>query len=202
VTRFPDVAENSVRTYALTLAYITKAGMIRRRTQADERPPVPPLNTVRGAFHNRPNQIRLAVTVTHDLLRGSGQQIRAAVAAALAVSPGQSRVFSSPHGDVTVSWRLSSTNGPALGSLRAAALATAASLGDTLLLVFSLENASLHAARIGDDVSGIQRLTQLLGRTVRTPAAALTASLQCRRAEVAAVLRKRGDRDLAELIHD
>jgi hypothetical protein len=176
--------------------------MIRRRTQADEWPPVSPLNTVRGAFRNGPNEIRLAVTVAHDLLRGSGQQIRVAVAAALGASPGQRAVFSSAHGAVTVSWRLSSTNGPALGSLRAAALATAAGPGDTLLLVFKLENASLHAARIGAKVSGMQRLTQLLGRTVRNPAATLTASLQCRRAEVAAVLRKRGDHDLAELIHD
>jgi hypothetical protein len=157
---------------------------------------------VRGAFHNGPNEIRLAVTVSHDLLRGSGQQLRAAVAAALGVTLGERRVFSSPHGDVTVSWRLSSTNGPALGSLRAAALATAAGPGDTLLLVFKLESASLHAARIGAEVSGVQRLTQLLGRTVRTPAAALTASLHCRRAEVAAVLRKRGDGDLAELISE
>jgi hypothetical protein len=163
--------------------------MIRRRTDADEWPPVPPLNTVRGAFHNGPNEIRLAITVTHDLLRGSGQQIRAAVAAALGVSPGQRGLFSGPHGDVAVSWRLSSTNGPALGSLRPAALAAAAGLEDTLLLVFKLDDTSLHVARIGAEVSGIQRLTQLLGRTVRTPAAAVTASLHCRRAEVAAVLR-------------
>jgi hypothetical protein len=35
---------------------------------------------------------------------------------------------------------------------------------------------------------------------VRTPAAALAASLNCPRADVAAVLRNRGDTDLAELI--
>jgi hypothetical protein len=37
---------------------------------------------------------------------------------------------------------------------------------------------------------------------VRKPAAALAASLNCRKAEVAAVLRRRGDDDLANLIED
>ena len=54
VAQFPDVAENSVRIYAGTLAYVTEAGMVRRRTDTDEWPPIPPLNTARGAFRNGP----------------------------------------------------------------------------------------------------------------------------------------------------
>jgi hypothetical protein len=202
VAKFPDVAENSVRTYAGTLAYVTDAGMVRRRTDTDEWPSVPPLNTARGAFRNGPNEIRLAVTVTHDVLRGSGVPTRPAVATALGVSPGQRRAFASQHGDVAVAWRLSSTSGPSIGSLRAEAFTTAARLGDTLVLVFSREHASLHVARIGAEVAGIQLLQQLLGRTVRNPAAALAAGLHCRRAEVSTVLRKRGDHDLADLVHE
>jgi hypothetical protein len=201
VSTFPDVAENPVRTYAGTLAFVTQAGTVRRRTDTDEWPPVPPLNTARGAFRNGPNEIRLAVTITHDLLRGSGLPMRLAVATALGVGPGQRRAFASQHGEVTVAWRLSSTSGPSIGSLRAAALATAAGLGDTLVLVFGLEHASLHVARIDAEVAGMQRLQQLVGRTVRNPAAVLAASLLGRRAEVAAVLPKRGDHELAELIH-
>jgi hypothetical protein len=134
------------------------------------------------------------------MLRGSGQHIRPAVATALGVNPGQRRAFASPHGQVTVTWRLTATNGPSIGSLRAPAIATSATLADTLVLVFRLIDTSLDFTRIGAGTTGIHRLRQLLGRTVRTPAAALAASLNCPRADVAAVLRNRGDTDLAELI--
>jgi hypothetical protein len=202
VSRFPDVAERSVRTYAAsTLAFITEAGMVRRRSH-DERPTVPPLYTARGAFRPRPKEIRLALTVTPNLLRGSSLELRPAVATALGVSPGQRRVFSNSHGDLSVAWRVSSTNGPSIGSLRLAAAAIAAGPSDTLVLAFRLDDAARDVTRISADVGGMQRLQPLLGRTVRNPAAALAASLHCRRAEVAAVLRKRGDQDLAELLDE
>lgn len=198
----PDVAESSIRTYLGTLAFITDAGMVRRRTGADQWPPVAPLYTVRGAFRKGDNEIRLAVPVTHDVLRGSGQPIHPAVAIALGVRPGQRRRFSSPHGPVSVIWRLSSTNGPSIGSVQAPARVTGAALTDTLVLVFGLEDASLDTTRISAEVTGVQRLRRLLGRTVRNPSAALAASLHCRRADVAAVLRHRGEDDLADLIGD
>lgn len=200
VTRFPDVAEGSVRGYLGTLAFVTAGGMVRRRNDTDAWPPVPPLRTARGAFRNGDNEIRLAVEVTVDLLRGSGLQLRPAVAAALGIDPGQRRVFTSSHGEVAVVWRLSSTNGPSIGSLRTAALATGAELKDTVVLVFRLDDASLTVTRISAEVTGRRRLSLLLGRTVRNPAAALATSLNCPRADVAAILRGRGDDDLADLI--
>jgi hypothetical protein len=200
LARFPDVAANSVRAYLSTLAFVTKRGMVRRRTDTDEWPPVPPLNTARGAFRHGHNEIRLAIPVTSDMLRGSGLQLRPAVAAPLGVNPGQQRVFSSPHGDVGATWRLSSTNGPSIGSMRSAAIATGTTSADTLVLAFRLDESALDVTRIGAEVTGVERLRQLLGRTVRSPAAALAASLGCRRADVAAVLRDRGDVDLANLI--
>jgi hypothetical protein len=101
-----------------------------------------------------------------------------------------------------VIWRLSSTNGPAIGSIRATAKTLDVDSTDTLVLVFTLDDASLQVQRIGADVSGVARLRRLLGRPVRHPAAALAASLGCRRADIAAVLRERGDGDLADLIED
>jgi hypothetical protein len=199
---FPDVAERSIRAYLSTLAFICEAGMVRRRADTDEWPLVPALDTAPGAFRNGNNEIRLAIPVTIDMLRGSGLQLRPAAAAALGVSPGQRRIFSSPHGQVVVSWRLSSTNGPSLGSLRLPATANGATLGDTLVVAFRLEESTLDVERIGAEVAGIEGLRLLLGRTVRKPAAALAASLNCRKAEVAAVLRRRGDDDLANLIED
>jgi hypothetical protein len=54
-------------------------------------------------------------------------------------------------------------------------------------------------ARTGFD-DAIPRLARLLGRTVRDPVAALATSLACPHAEVATVLRKRGDHQIAALL--
>jgi hypothetical protein len=197
---YPDVAERSIRAYISTLEFITKAGMVRRRTAVDEWPSVPPLNAVRGAFRNGDNEIRLALPVTADVLRGSGQAIHPAVAAEVGVAPGERRVFASPHGEVTVVWKLSSTSGANVGSLRAQAVAVEATAADTLVLAFRLGDASLAVTRLDPEEPALRRLAHLLGHAVRNPAAALAASLGCRRSDVAAVLRARGDGDLVALL--
>lgn len=197
---YPDVAESSIRSYISTLEFISKDGMVRRRTAADEWPPVPPLNTVRGAFFNGRNEIRLALPVTTEVLRGSGQAIHPAVADAVGVAPGERRVFASPQGEVTVFWKLSSTSGANVGSLRAQAVALDATTRDTLVLAFRLGDASVEVTRLGPEEPALQRLADLLGHTVHNPAAALAASLRCRRSDVAAVLRARGDADLAAVL--
>jgi hypothetical protein len=134
------------------------------------------------------------------VLRGSGQPIHPAVAAALGVSPGRRRTFTSAHGQVAVIWRLSSTNGPSIGSIRASAKAVSAAIDDTIVLAFCLGDATFDVTRIASDLSGVTRLRLLLGRTVRNPGAALATSLGCRRADVAAMLRARGESDLADLV--
>ena len=190
----------SIKAYISALEFITKAGMVRRRTAADEWPSVPPLNTVRGVFRNGDNEIRLALPVMADVLRGSGQAIHPAVAAAAGVAPGQRRMFANPHGEVTVFWKLSSTSGANVGSLRAQAVAVEATTRDTLVLAFRLDDASLEVTRLGPEEPALRRLAHLLGHTAPNPAAALAASLGCRRSDVAAVLRARGDGDLAALL--
>jgi hypothetical protein len=197
---YPDVAESSIKTYTSTLEFVTNGGMVRRRTAADEWPAVPPLKTVRGAFRYGDNEIRLALPVTAEVLRGSGQAIHPAVAAAVGIAPGERRVFASPHGDVTVFWKLSSTTGANVGSLRAQAVALEATTHDTLVLAFRLDDASLEVTRLGPAEPAPRRLAQLLGHAVRNPTAALAASLKCRRSDVAAVLRARGDGDLVALL--
>jgi hypothetical protein len=196
---FPDVAAGSVRAYLNTLAFVVERETVRRRTDTDEWPPVAPLNTARGAFRNGDNEIRFAATVTNDVLRGAGQPIHPGLAAALGVDPGQRRVFASPHGQVAVTWRLSSTNGPNIGSLRAQAKATGAALRDTLVLVFGLEDQTLDVVLVSPETTGVDRLGRLLGGPVRTPLSALGAALDCDRGDVAAVLRGRGEDDLAEV---
>jgi hypothetical protein len=199
LSRFPDVAESSLRTNLNSLAFITDGTVVRRRTDADELPPIPPLYTARGAFRNGDNEIRLVLPVNADVLRGSGQPIHPAVANALGVIPGQRRTFTNRHGAVAVIWRLSSTNGPSIGSLRALAKAVGAETG-SLVLAFNLDDASLDVVWIGPEIGGLDRLRRLIGRSVRNPGAALATSLGCRRVDVAAVLCERGDNDLADLV--
>ena len=74
----------------------------------------------RGAFRCGDNEIRLALPVNADVLR-SGQPIHPAVASVLGVDPGHRRLFTTLYGQISVLWRLSSTNGPSIGSIRASA---------------------------------------------------------------------------------
>ena len=196
---FPDVAEGSIRTKMRTLAFITKDGMIRRRTASDPLPAVPALNAARGVFRLG-NEIRYAMPVTHDVLRGSGSQVHQALSMALGVSPGGERSFTSAAGDITVAWRLSTTNGPDIGSMRYFARALGVSLGDTLVLAFDIDRGSLEVSPLAADVVGVDRLRRLLGRRIRNPLAALATSLGCRRDDVVRVLCERGDDELAEFI--
>ncbi|MCH9701857.1 MAG: winged helix-turn-helix domain-containing protein [Actinomycetia bacterium] len=194
---YPDIAETSIGTYLSTLEFVITAGVVRRRTQDDEWPTVAPLNTVRGAFRNGDNEIRLLIRVTADLLRGSGQAIHPAVAAAAGVDPGQRRTFTSPHGQITVFWPLTSTSGARIGSLRAQAVAVEATTADTLVLAFKLHDGSVEVSRMGPDDSAARWVEQLLGRPVPDPVAALASGLDCSPSEVAGVLRARGDHGLA-----
>ena len=161
---------------------------------------MPPLRTVRGAFRNSDDEIRVALPVTSELLRGSGQALHKSVATAAGVSPGQHRTFTGPHGEVTLSWSLSSTHGTNLGSLRVLASAVSATLGDTLVVALRPREGTVSVTRLGPEEDGLPRLRRLLGRPVRNPAAALASALQCRRAEIDAVLRGRGDAALADLM--
>ena len=195
--RYPDITEASIRAYLGTWGVRPGEGVARRRTKADGWPAVPPLNTVRGVFRNRANEIRVAQLVTSEILRGSGQTVHPAVADAAGVTPGQQRTFTSPHGPVTLSWKPASTRGVGIGSLRGHAMAVEASAGDTLVLVFKLGDASLEVVRLGAEDSGKARLHKLLGHAVRKPAAALAAALNCRQEDVGAVLRRHGDDELA-----
>lgn len=198
--RYPDITESSIRSYMSTLEFITKRGTIRRRTKADGWPSVPPLNTIRGVFRNGRNEIRVAIPVTSELLRGSGQTVHPAVATAAGVGPGEQQTFTNPHGDVTVHWKLASTTGANLGSLRAHAAAVEAAPGDTLVLAFRVDDATVRVTHLDPTEQGRARLHKLLGHAVRSPGAALAAGLDCRREDVSAILRARGDHELARML--
>ena len=115
------------------------------------------------------------------------------------VSPGTHRPFTNPHGQVTLSWKLASTSGANIGSLRAHAVAVEATTG-TLVLALRMGDASLEVTRLGSTDAGKAGLQKLLGHPVRSPAAALAAALDCRRQDVSEVLQTRGDHELAGML--
>lgn len=193
---FPDVADSSITTYLGAPGFIVEHGMVRRRTEADGLPAVAPLRTVRGVFRNGRNEIRVTLSVTHDMLRGSGRRIHPSVATALGVNPGHQKTFTGPVGDMTLTWRLSGTNGGTVGSLRAVTTALRAQLGDSLVLAFNVAHGTVTAARIRPDEGLDRRLRVLLGKPVKDPTAALARGLGCRVDEVAGLLRRRGETGL------
>ena len=200
MTTFPDVAESSVRTYMSAPGFITDNGMVRRRTKRDGWPAVLPLNAIRGAYHNGGREIRVALPVTFDTLRGSGQSVHPGIATALGIHPGEQRTFTGKAGDITVFWRLAATSGGSVGSLRGLATRLGAELGDTLVLAFNIHHGTVRAIRIPANEHPPQRLRALLGKPVRNPHTDLARSLRCRPEDLIALLRRRGDDDLIELI--
>lgn len=192
---FPDVAEASVIAYTHTLAFVIKDGIIRRRKSGDRWPKVPDLNRVRGTFRNGDNEIRISIPVDRELLRGSGLPLP--VAAALGIKPSRERRFAGPHCIVRVMWPLSSTHGAQVGSVREAALAVAAKLGDTLVLAFNPKARTVHVDVVSATTPVGERLRRHLGRRDVTEAA-LTQALNCCPEEIEDVLRKRGDDILAD----
>ncbi|WP_343709682.1 hypothetical protein [Mycobacterium sp.] len=198
-TTFPDVAEASVRTYISTQAFIVEDNTVRRRTTTDSWREVSPLNKARGAFRNGTNRIRLAIPVTHDVLRGSGQPIHPAVADALGVIPGQQRRFTGVI-DIVIRWQLSSARGPSVGTLRPLTTALEAVEGDELVLVLNSKSATFDIGRIAADDNLHQRLQMLIARPSPNPLSAIATSLSCQPTEVITLLRQRGDTDLADLL--
>jgi hypothetical protein len=200
-TQFPDVAESSITTYMNSLAFKIERGVVRRRTASDPWPTIPPLNRARGTFRNGQNQIRLAIPVGVELLRGSGQPLPRPVAQALSVGPGHERLFTGPI-DAIVRWRVSSARGPTMTALRQLADAIDAGSGDTIVLAFNLKDSTLQAARLRAGETLHRQLVTLLGRPAPDPISTLARSLDCTPSEVIDVLRHRGDDTLADLLDE
>lgn len=199
---YPDISEKSLVSYLSAPAFLVDSGHVRLRTEADGWPAVPPPQTVRSVFLNGDNEIRLAVAVDVDLLRGSGQTVHPAVATALGVQPGQERIFTGPPDPLTLFWRVSATNGASLGSLRGLAERLGSHLGDTIVLAFNRKHSTVEAFSCAASRPPIQRLIVLLGQAQCTPVDGLSRALQCAREGVVDLLQRRGDTALAALVSE
>ncbi|QIV79819.1 hypothetical protein [Mycolicibacterium frederiksbergense] len=199
----PDVAESSIRTYLNAPGFVVENGTIRHRRDDDGWPKVAPLNTIRGAFHDGTTNVRYAIPVTAEVLRGSGITVSGAVATALGVNPGHRRTFTGPQNELTLTWLLSVTNGASFGSLRGLATTLGALRDDTIVLAFTPDDGTVTATLIAADADTMTRLRMLVGkRQVRNPIATLSRALQCTPDEVIALLTHRGENDLLTLLRE
>lgn len=201
-TRFPDVAESSVRAYLGAPAFVVNKQTVRRRIESDGWPSVGPAASVRGVFHKGRREIRLALAVTVDHLRGSGQHLHPALATALGLTPGSERRFTGSTFGINAYWKPSSITGGNVGSLRAVAAGVDAALGDTLVLSFNVVDSTATASRIRSDADPRQRLKGLLGKLGPSPRVDVARALRCQPDDVEPLLRKRGDEALLAVLDD
>ena len=87
-----------------------------------------------------------------------------------------------------------------ISSLRVPANTLGAQIDDTIVLAFNVRDNTVDMTRIPAEVDARRRLQGLLGKSVRKPAAALARALRCRPEDVAALLRRRGDKELLSLV--
>lgn len=194
---FPDVSEATLRKTLSSQAFVVERGHVRRRTTADTWRPVPAARNARGVFCTSCREIRVVLTVSQDLLRGSEHPLAPAVAKALGVDPGRRRRVSGCH-DIVVRWRFSSSRGPSMGPLRPLAAHVNASAGDALLLTFDLDTIAVAVEKIPADCTATQLLATLVKpHPVSDARQALAEALQCRTDEVVQILNQRGDQAIA-----
>ena len=70
------------------------------------------------------------------------------------------------------------------------------------MLAFNLRDNTVDMGRIPADADARQRLRVLLGKSVRKPVAALARALRCSPEDIAALLRRRGDKELLALLNE
>lgn len=204
------VSESSVRTYAQAPRFVVEEGMVRLR-RADEPYEVScSIAETRGCYQLSPSQLSWLVTVDTDILRGSGRALPTAVAAFLNVRPGgqlRLRLDHSPDGATTpIAWNLTSTAGPAIGSLRSLALGAGAGHGSLLKVVFDSDvgtiGGTLVETRHFDVLDPCQQIAELTGLSVGEgdPVEVMARALRVPQVAVRRTLRSRGDGQVADCL--
>lgn len=134
LTRKFGVSESSVRMYAGGPNFIrTRRGAVRLRTQGDPPPTAPPVDQAKRCYRlARGWAIRL--TVTSDILRGSGTPVHPAFVGHVGVACMESKTVPSLFGGISVGW---SSLQAWIGSLRPVIEGLSAHVGDYLFIEFT-----------------------------------------------------------------
>ena len=198
------VAEDSVISLCHAPRFVVEDRMVRHRRVDEPFRVSTDLSQARGVFRPSDRRVSVLIDIDHDLLRGSGRYIAEPVAGLLALRPGQSRDYKTGSADIHLSWPDTSISGPAIGSLRVHAERLGGSIGDRLRVTFDTDTKSadvhLVAATRVDALDGSSLLAEVTGLPghghellVRLAAAVGSGST-----ELARILRRRGDTELAD----
>ena len=143
--------------------------------------------------------------VDSDVLRGSGRPLSGTVAAALGVVPGQPRTFLHGDGGLKVTWPVTSAFGPSVGSVRVLASDAGAIEGDRIRLDFDMEQDSVSAERVPQDLDGYEALEAIrlltgISADLERAREMLADAIDARPANVQRTLVERGDGEVAGLL--
>ena len=191
------VAGSSVRAYAGAPRFVLEAGTVRLRTADEPYKACTRTDAAKGLFLD-PGRglVHLVVDVDRDTERGSGKTVSQAVATALGIAPGHSATFVGPGGgSLSMTWPVSSSIGPSIGSTRSLARGAGAKIGDGLRVSFDLARREVSAQRICATTTDLGVLTGLevsAGRELEL----IGSSIGCSPEMVRDVLERRGDHQL------
>ena len=200
-----DVRPSSVNSYARAPLFVVEDGTLRLRGadepfEVSEEP-----QRVSGLYRSSESELIWHCRIDEDLQRGSGRTVPKELATFFGLVPGGTVELGHGGDTVVMTWLRESHLGPSLGSLRALATEAGGKSGDVLRLFFNRDYEDVTAELVGasgpgeSDVQALARLTGLPERQCRSRAA-MGLAVDTAGADIVAVLRARGDVDVAELV--
>ena len=198
------VKERSVLHIAAAPMFVIEKGQVRLRREVGSVTTRTDLRHCARAFRIADHAVSLLVNVNNEMLRGSGHPLKRAVADLLGMTPGSTRRWSHPTGDIAVHWPGTSAGGSLLGSLRKAAMALEAGPGDQLRIEFDLARGRLHAERVPRPLAarGAEAIRLLTGIDcdLASAPARIAGAIDVAQDVVQRTLRYRGDTEIADII--
>ena len=200
-----DAKTGSVHAYAGAPVFVVEDGLIRLRRQDEPFVPRATPHRIAGLYRAAPDALVFNIEADNDLLRGSGRSIPQEIATFLGVQPGMRMTLHHPVRDIPVSWLETNHMGPNLGSLKGPAEAAGVREGDVVQVWFDRRAHAIEVRRREPPPPGdamAERLSWLTGlppyRCQDRPTVA--DAVQTTPDQVVAVLRRRGDPAVADLV--
>jgi len=203
------VRESSVSSYTMAPRFVIDGSRIRVRRSEESFVPRRTLVDEPRAYFLDDSRVSFRFGIDNEVLRGSGQPLPQGVGAWLGVLPGGRRLFRFANKETAlVSWPESALMGPSLGSVRRSVEVMGGQLGDQALLTMNRSDGSADVAVLKpmqiEASEGWQRVMLLTGIRAAN-------SSECERwlalavgardtNELRARLRRRGERDLCDLL--
>ena len=175
--------------------FVLEGGQVRVRREDESHSIDSRVEVVKGLYPEPMRElVHLTVRVDSDMMRGSGVSVQQPFASAIGIGPGDRRRFETNESThVLVSWPLSASQGPSLGSIRVLVGSVGAGIDDELVLTFDLSSGTASARRVRSldaDVSSLTGLAIEPGSELQ----ALADSIGCPLESVRRILLRRGER--------